>query len=73
MSAYTIMLLKEDGQINELLNMAFDSDDAAIDHVGSIPHPYAMIVRQGDRDVARFPALANTPRTFFGDPGGSES
>ena len=60
MSTYTIILLTESGTTHELLEIDFDSDDAAVDHVGSLPHPYAMVVRQGDRDVALFPPLGAT-------------
>jgi hypothetical protein len=73
MSAYTIRLLAENGAIRELLELDFESDDAAIDYAGSLPHPYAMIVRQGGRHVARFPPLSATLNPLSEGPETTES
>jgi hypothetical protein len=61
MVPYTIDLLKDDGSIDETRVVAFEHDDAAIDHVGGIDHPHAIQVREGDRLVALFPALSRLP------------
>ena len=73
MVAYTILLLTEIGAAHELLEIEFEGDDAAIDHAGGLPHAYAIIVRQGDRDVARFPPIGATLGPFSGRPGDSRS
>ena len=73
MISYTILLLTEAGATHETLEIEFESDDAAIDHVGSLPHADVMVLRQGDREVARFAPLARTLRTSFPDPEDSKS
>ena len=55
MPIYQILLLGAEGQCLEKKEIAFDSDDDAIDHTGWIDHPLEMEVWEGGRLVASFP------------------
>ena len=55
MAPYRIRLLTEDGGLHAEHLLDFDSDDAAIDHAGSLTHPHEMEIWQGDRQVAKIP------------------
>jgi hypothetical protein len=55
MSLYRISLLDQQDlpQAEQIID--FEHDDDAIDHAGSIDHPYAIDVWQADRHVVLFP------------------
>lgn len=55
LSPYTISFLTADrAVINEEVRW-FTHDDHALDEIGRSTHPYAILVKQGDRLVAEFP------------------
>jgi hypothetical protein len=55
MAPYRITLFDTEGDAQEEHVIEFPQDDDAIDHAGSINHPHAIVVRQGERQVASFP------------------
>ncbi len=61
MSPYRVRLYDEDGGVQGEYVMEFDQDDDAIDRIGESDHPHAMDVWDGDRHVARFPPVRNSP------------
>jgi hypothetical protein len=54
MPLYAITLLDENDLVREERMVEFEHDDAAIDYAGSIDHPHAIHVREGDRLVVKF-------------------
>ena len=56
MESYRVCLFAADQSEPDQRIVAFPNDDAAIDHVGGLDHPYAMEVWQDQRLVARFPS-----------------
>jgi len=58
MAPYTISFIGSDGTLVDRHERWFEHDDAAIDEAGKSDHAHEILVRQGERLVARFPPLA---------------
>jgi hypothetical protein len=55
-SPYQVRYLGPDGRSASEEEWRFAHDDAAIDAVGASEHPHEIVLTQGARLVARFPA-----------------
>jgi hypothetical protein len=56
MASYTIHFLGPDSGVVATDVRWFEHDDQALDAVGRSAHPHEILVRQGERLVARFPS-----------------
>ena len=55
MAAYIVSFLGPDNEVVSEDERWFEDDDHALDTVGRSNHPHEILVRQGERLVARFP------------------